>query len=112
MDVRQAVGDPAQTDDKKRPSVWTSLSVDGSVKFHLQDVPVRARKLQNQKIAGFEGRIDTKALVEYIEKLKRAVPGIRTALIQPKADVIYEEIIVIMDNLKQQGLVDLGVVPL
>ena len=112
MDVKQAVGGQAKVDNKKLPSIWANIAVDGSVRFHLQDVPSRARKLHRQQIAGLEGRIDTRALATYIEKLKKIVPDIRTALIQPKADVVYEEIIVMMDHLKKQGMVDLGVVPL
>ena len=112
MDVKQAVGGQEQADNQKLPSVWTRMAADGSVQFHLQDVPSKARKLHRYRIPGIKGRIDTQALTDYIDKLKKAVPNIHTALIQPKADVVYEEVIVMMDNLKKQGMVDLGVVPL
>ena len=49
------------------PSVWTNIAADGSVRFHLQDVPKKARKLHRHRIAGLEGKIDTQALTNYIE---------------------------------------------
>lgn len=113
MDVKQAVGGQTQSADKKTPpSVWANLRPDGSIRFYLEDFPRTARKLQNRRIKGVEGKINENAVEEYIASLRNLVPDLRTALIQPKSEVLYEDIMNLLDNFKEQGLVDLGVVPL
>ena len=113
MNVKQAVGGQAtEASTKKTPALWAKMRPDGSVKFHLQDFPRAAKKLHNQQVAGIDGKVDTKAIGEYVDTLKSITPDLRMALLQPQAEVVYEEIISLMDGLKQKGLVDLGVAPL
>jgi biopolymer transport protein ExbD len=45
-------------------------------------------------------------------RVKQAEPTLNTALIQPQAATVYEDIIAVMDQFKRSGLGDLGVSPL
>ena len=112
MDVKQAVGGQTATDNKKNPTMWAKLAGDGRVTFLLQDVPRKARRMNKRSIKGTKGTVDVVALEEYVSTLKTLVPDLRTALIQPKQSAVYEEIIVLMDHFKKNGMVDLGVAPL
>ncbi|MCY4644767.1 MAG: biopolymer transporter ExbD [Bacteriovoracales bacterium] len=113
MNVKQAVGGQAASgSSKKTPSAWAQLAPDGSVQFILKDIPRKAKALDNRRIKGIEGEIDMDSIEAYIEALKSAVPGLKTILIQPKAETIYDKIIRLMDGFKKGGFVDLGIVPL
>ena len=115
MNVKQAVGGQAADPSKKNketPSLWTQLHPDGSLKFILKDFPASAKRWDNQRIPGIEGEVDQKSTLEYLKALKSLVPELRMALFQPQGEVLYGKIISLMDDFKQQGFVDLGVVPL
>ena len=56
--------------------------------------------------------MNLESLAKVLEQMKAIEPGLRTALIQPKAQTSYEEIVDLMDRFKKAGMADLGVVPL
>ena len=113
MNVRQAVGGQSQVETKKLPVIWAKMEKKGAVTFKLQDVGRVPRKLKLTQVKGSkEEEIDLDAIAAHLEAVKKVVPELRTVLIQPKAESIYEEIIVLMDHFKKVGLVDLGVAPL
>ncbi len=84
----------------------------GDITFRLQDAGRVPRKLRVAKVKGLENEIDLDAIEAHLEEVKKAVPELRTVLIQPKGESMYEEIIVLMDHFKKVGMVDLGVAPL
>ena len=49
---------------------------------------------------------------ELERRYKEAEPTLNTALIQPQAVSVYEDIIGLMEQFKKSGLADLGVSPL
>ena len=112
MDVKQAVGATSDSKGKKTPSVWAMLDGTGGLVLRLQDVPRKANSLRNYKISAQEGELNVTALNEYILRVKELVPDLRTALIKPSRDAVYEDIISMMDQFKKEGLIDLGVAPL
>ncbi|MDX9730358.1 MAG: biopolymer transporter ExbD [Bdellovibrionales bacterium] len=111
MNVKQAVGGQAAADTEKKPTVWVQMGGEGDVSFEVRDSRVPAR-LAKMKLSGKEGRPDQEAVKKYALELKSVEPGLTTALIQPQAASLYEDIIDTMDTLKKEGLIDLGVTPL
>ena len=85
----------------------------GEVTLTVQDtqkVPAKLRKLSVKGSA--EGKTNTAELDGAIASIKSLEPELRTALIQPQAESVYEDMIALMDQFKKQGLIDLGVSPL
>ena len=112
MNVKQAVGGQSQVEAKKVPVVWAKMEKKGTVTFRLQDVGRVPRQLRLATVKGSQDKMDLDAITAHLETVKKTVPDLRTVLIQPKGESMYEEIIALMDHFKTIGLVDLGVVPL
>lgn len=112
MDVKQAVGGQPASDTPKKPTLWVNMGANGEVTLNVQDTNKVPGKLQKLSIKGIEGKMDFTQLAVAVGQLKTLEPELRTALIQPQAQSVYEDMIALMDNFKQQGLVDLGVSPL
>lgn len=113
MDVKQAVGGQPASERVKKPTLWVQMGKAGEVTLTVQDtnkVPAKLRKLSIK--GNTEGKTDTKELDGAIGSLKNLEPELRTALIQPQAESVYEDMIALMDQFKKQGLIDLGVSPL
>lgn len=112
MDVKQAVGGQPASDTPKKPTLWVNMGASGEITLNVQDTNKVPAKLQKLSVKGLEGKMDFAQIDIAINELKTLEPELRTALIQPQAQSVYEDMIVLMDNFKKQGLVDLGVSPL
>lgn len=112
MDVKQAVGGQPASETVKKPTLWVNMAADGELGLSVQDsekVPAKLRKLS---VKAVEGKIDLVQLEAVVEELKTLEPELRTALLQPTAQSVYEDMVAVMDQFKKQGLIDLGVSPL
>jgi biopolymer transport protein ExbD len=88
------------------------MDVDGALSLDVRDaakVPAALRKL---RIASKDGKVDYAEVEKVAANLLAVEPNLSTALIQPKAQSSYEDIISLMDSFKKNGLHDLGVAPL
>lgn len=112
MDVKQAVGGQPAADTPKKPTLWVNMGAGGEVSLNIQDSSKVPKRLTKLSIKGVEGKMNTAELDTAIQELKSLEPELRTALIQPQAQSVYEDMIALMDEFKKQGLVDLGVSPL
>ncbi|MEK7356043.1 MAG: biopolymer transporter ExbD [Bdellovibrionota bacterium] len=111
INVKQAVGGQAAEETAKKPTVWVLLGATGDVTLDVRDAKVPA-KLSKFTIAGLQGKPNLEQLMNAVQQLKAAEPRLTTALIQPQAASVYEDIINLMDQFKTAGLIDLGVAPL
>ncbi len=112
MNVKQAVGGQPAAETEKKPVLWVFLGEGGQMQLDLQQtsaVPAGMRKIL---IPGLDGKNNLGELNKIVENFKSLEPSLRTALIQPKAQSAYEDIIGLMDEFKRLNLVDLGVAPL
>lgn len=111
MNVKQAVGGQSAETGAKKPTMWVMLGQGGDVTLDVRDskVPARMAKLT---IAGRGGKPNLEQLGSAVQQIKTAEPRLTTALIQPQAASVYEDIIDLMDSIKQVGVIDLGVAPL
>lgn len=113
LDVKQAVGGQPASETPKKPTLWVNMGASGELSINIQDsekVPAKLRKLVLK--GGAEGKADLSNLETVVNELKSFEPDLRTALIQPQAQSVYEDMIALMDQFKKQGLIDLGVSPL
>ena len=111
MNVKQAVGGQAAADTAKKPTVWVSMGATGDVTLEVRDAHV-TRDLAKVTIPGQQGKPDLINLATVVGKIKASEPLLTTALIQPQAASVYEDIIDLMDQFKKVGVIDLGVSPL
>ncbi|RME15643.1 MAG: hypothetical protein D6797_06230 [Bdellovibrio sp.] len=107
LDVSQAVGTEAKSAPKK--TLWLQLN-----DLNQVDVQVKsARTTRSYKVK--RKKLSKKA---FLKKLSRSVKGlvkknaIQTAFILPGAQLPYEDLIHLMDELKGMGIKDLGIAPL
>lgn len=112
MEVKQSVGGSAKEDNEKTPMVFARFVRNGGVEMRLKDVGRVSRKLRVVTIPGQEGEMDVPAVEAHIQLLREKIPELKTALIQPKSDSLYEHIIRLMDRFRAEGVADLGISPL
>lgn len=111
LNVKQAVGGQSVAETEKKPLLWIILGLNGEVSVDIQGSKLPAG-VQKFKIPGREGRVQLEELQKALANVKVAQPDLNTALIQPKAESEYDQIIQLMDEIKKAGLTDLGVAPL
>jgi biopolymer transport protein TolR len=112
MNVKQAVGGQAAEDSAKKPTVWVTMGAAGQLQLDARDSHIPANLAKLAIAPGPEGKPDIKSLGSAVEQMKVLEPGLMTALIQPTAVSLYEDIIAVMDEFKRAGVPDLGVSPL
>ena len=112
LNVKQAVGGQSAAETEKKPLMMVTLDATGDVSLEVQEsrnVPAALRKFQ---VAAVAGKVNTEEIDKILTELKKVEPELRTALIQPKAQTVYEDIVGLMDQFRKSGMIDLGVVPL
>ena len=112
VDVKQAVGGQAAENTEKKPSLWARFEAKGGVVFQVEDSAKVPRKLRRIQIANEAGQLNMTAIEDHIRTLRELEPALHAALIYPDANTIYDDIIALMDRLRDRGVKDLGVAPL
>ena len=111
MNVKQAVGGQAADAGAKKPTMWVAMAPNGDLTLDVKDAKVPA-KLAKFSIPGTQSKPNLELLGQAVAQLKSSEPALNTALIQPTAASVYEDIIGLMDGFKKSGVTDLGVSPL
>lgn len=109
IDTKQAIGDNSTAGAENPPSLWTTLSQDGTVEISLRDVKV---KMPLEYRVSAKGGVDWSALQARIDNLKTQLPNLKTGVIRPEAKANYGDVIRIMDQLKRSQITDVGLSPL
>jgi biopolymer transport protein TolR len=112
MNVKQAVGGQPAAETVKKPILWVFLGDKGELTLEARDAQQLPANMRKLKLAGAEGKTNLLQLAAQLDLMKKTEPEMKTALIQPRAQTSYEDIIDLMDQFKKSGLGDLGVVPL
>ena len=112
MNTKQAVGGQAlDNSNEKKPVLNVFMYENGDLVIQAKDTALPA-KLAQMKLGAQAGRPDFEKLSSVLEEIKNVQPNLQTALIQPKAVTIYEDIMEVMDRFKKKGMINLGVSPL
>ena len=112
LNVKQAIGGQSGNNTAKEPALWATMLEKGSVLFYLEDAPKLKLTSNKTVIKGDNGQLDKKEILNYLTLLKKELPQMNTALMKPSAESVYEDMIVLMDQIKSVGLLNLGVTPL
>jgi biopolymer transport protein TolR len=111
LSTKQAVGGQAAEDNQKKPTLWVFMQDAGQVILDARDAKIPTA-LSKVKVQGIDGKPDYAKISQLVNQIKASEPGLRTALIQPIAATVYEDIVDLMDQFKKAGMIDLGVSPL
>lgn len=112
LNVKQAVGGQSAAETEKKPLISVMLSDRGDLTLDVKSGGHLPAKMLKMTVPNEAGHFNLEALAKLLEQMKGIEPSLRTALIHPKAQTAYEDIIDVMDQFKKAGLADLGVVPL
>jgi biopolymer transport protein TolR len=112
MNVKQAVGGQSAAETDKKPLLSVTLDANGTIILSVKDSNRVPANLRNVKVAAQAGKLDVDSVGRILDQIRKSEPGLRTALIQPKAQTIYEDIVGLMDQFRKSGVVDLGIMPL
>jgi len=113
MNVNQALGAKGQAGTENAPAIWAYLNPNGQVVLNLK----------NAKVANWAGEsilpgnasdksISWNIVSQRIQAIHNAVPELKTALVMPTSKSGYQDIVHIMDILRQTGVADVGISPL
>lgn len=112
LNVKQAVGGQPAAEATKKPTLWALVGANNEITLDVQDSAHVPKALRKLKIQPVDGKMNVDGMASAVDKIKVLEPELRTALIQPAGASVYEDIVTVMDQLKKQGLIDLGVAPL
>jgi hypothetical protein len=87
------------------------MASQGDLNFEIRDSRLPAR-FANFTLQGAGGKPNLERVARVVEQIKTREPRLTTALVQPQAASVYEDVIDVMDQFKKSGLNDLGVAPL
>ncbi len=111
LDTKQAIGDNTATASSNPPSVWVSIQENGNVQLSLRDLPHQKKSVETQ-ILKKNSQINWDQLVAQLNQFKTQWPDLKTGIIQPSAGTSYQDVIKIMDQLKQLKFEGVGLSPL
>lgn len=112
MDVNQALGNETENAKKNPPSLWAKMSTSGTVTFLMKDVESSPRRYRQVSIRSKKRRVNIPAVEKYTEKFFKKFPEIKTALVLPSAKTPYEDVVLVMDRLRRNGIRNVGIAPL
>lgn len=115
INVKQAIGGQSAAETKKVPALWTKMQSKGNVVLQFQDFPkaITSRLGSSLTLKGNEkGEIDFAAFQKRVGEIITLVPELKTGLVLPEGDSKYENVILLMDEMKKSGFIDLGISPI
>ncbi len=110
-------GDTSEVSEKNKPSLWIHLESKKRIliktkigKKYISQKIINSQKVKD--IQKLEKEFNHKDFKKYVLSVKKQIPDLNQAFILPKSDIIYEDIIKIMDGVRQSGVFSLGVSPI
>ena len=111
LNTKQSVGAQTAASNDKKPLLNVSIDDLGNVTIEAKDSKISGKN-SVYSIAAVSGRPHFAQIAEAVSQMRGNDPEILTALVQPKAATMYEDIIELMDQFKKGGIINLGVNPL
>lgn len=111
MNIEQGLGQESTRSDIKSASMWITLKAGGEAELKMMDSPDVPKRLQ-EKSFKLSSRGGWSALEKHAADVKKAAPGLKTALIMPDSRVNYGDVIRVMDRLKTLDIGEIGIAPL
>lgn len=113
LSVKQVMGEGAQGAEKKeeKPSLWVYMKDQNKIEIRLK----KGDKNLFQKFipsSGKESDFDFQTFQKHIVKLKEKQSDLNEAFIFPQKNVFYEDIVNVMDVIRQSGIFSMGLSPI
>jgi biopolymer transport protein ExbD len=112
--LSQALGTEGAEDQSIKPkaTLWVQFEQDGRVQVTVKDVSILKSQLQYASFRDMSSAADIRKLEKFVARVKAEVPELQTALILPAPNSSYEQMIAVMDSLKEKQIRDIGIAPL
>lgn len=98
--------------NKKNATLWVQFENDGSVRVSVKEGEKLKTSLRFAEFNSMNSKSDLRQLEKFVNKVKAAAPELKTALLLPASNSSYENMISVMDTLKQHEIRDIGIAPL
>lgn len=112
VNISQGLGQESTRQDVKASSVWIMMKPGGEVKIKMMDSPAAPQEIQEKSFLLGSAGSGWAQIDRHAAAIKRALPGLKTALIMPDARVNYGDVIRVMDRLKVLDINEIGIAPL
>lgn len=114
LDVKQALGQESeQKSSEATSSLWVTVERDGSVELSVKDAPTMPASFNKISIhSRGNGTVDFQQVEKITAQINKRLPELKTALVMPKGQVAYGDVITIMDRLKKNKISEVGIAPL
>lgn len=112
LNVKQGMGDAGAETAKNPPSAFIKVENDGHITFTLKDLPQGTQAVREFNIQGVGGRVDTDRTLQYVEFLRNKYPEVQTASLLPGAQAKYQDLIMLIDVLRKNSIINVGISPL
>ena len=111
LSVKQALGGEPAPSSKKEPSqLWIYMKPTKQIEVHLKR---GGRNLSRKRISNTE-ELDWnfQTFHQHIAQLKKKYSDLEEVFILPSSSILYENIVKVMDKLRQEKLMSIGLTPL
>ena len=113
LTVKQVMGGDTQgaKEEKDKASLWIYMKNQNKIEIRLK----RGEKSLSQKVihsSGNEDHLNFKKFKKHILELKKTQADLNEAFIFPQEQAVYEDIVKIMDTVRQSGIFTMGLSPI
>ena len=114
LSVKQVMGGDTtqELDQEIKPSLWVYIKAQNKIEVRLK----LGEKSLSQKFinssSSEEEKFDFKKFKKYITDVKKKQSNLDKAFIFPQREIVYEDIIKIMDGVRQAGIFNVGLSPI
>ena len=114
FNLSQALGTEAISEQsQKNPSLWIHFESDGHLSLSVKNPSPKSKKHELSVVRGSSNnRANLSEARRLIEKIKKSEPNINIALILPAANSPYQDVVSVMDVLRQNKISEIGIAPL
>jgi len=110
LSVKQAQGGEPAPDTKKEPArLWIYMKDQKKIEVYVKR---EGKSLSQKLIKKKQSDWDFQTFHQYISGIKKAYSDLDEVFILPTADTLYENIVKLMDKLRQENLLSIGLTPL
>lgn len=113
LNVEQGLGQESSRSNQSASSLWVIVDGDGSVEMSVKDSPQMPASYNKINVhARGAGKVDFAQIEKIAAQMNARLPDLKTALVMPKANVAYGDVITLMDRLKKNKISEVGIAPL
>ncbi len=112
LSTQQAVGSEADPATAEAPLIEAEFSDSGDLNFRLKNSPELAKKIPDFNAGNMTSEGDWLRVKNYLLVVKRESPELSAAIIMPKGNSRYEDLMGLMGQFKDQQIVKVGIAPL